>query len=143
MTEKMRKKIIYGIFIVAIIWGIMNNPLNRKKRDYDAGSDNPEHTTITSLASTGIGTQANLDLDDQWGDDPFVQSYKTKSYASNDSPRLNLTAISESGGEYWALINGQILAQGDAFRGWTVTKVTQKKAYLKKDGKTISLTIKG
>lgn len=143
MTEKKRKKIVYGIFILAIIWGIMNNPFGRKDSAYDASADNPEQATIASLATAGIGTQANLDLNDQWGNDPFVQSSKTKSYANNNSPRFNLTAISESGGEYWALINGQILSQGETVRGWTVTKVTNRKAYLKKDGKTVSLTIKG
>jgi len=143
MTEKKRKKIIYVIFIVAIIWGIMNNPLNRKKKVYDSGADNPEQATITKIATAGIGTQVSLELNDQWGDDPFVQSYKTSTKTAIDNSGFNLSAISESGGEFWALINGQILAQGDTIRGWTVTKVTQKKAYLEKDGKTISLTIKG
>ena len=142
MTEKKRKTIVYAIFAIAVIWGIMNNPFNRKKPQWEDDSSASE--TIQPISTAGVGmADTKLTLSDKWGSDPFAQKSTAAKTDQSSEVQFNLTAISKSEGEYWALINGRILAVNDSIEGWTVTQVTGKNVTLSKNGKTISLKIKG
>ena len=142
MTEKKRKIIVYAIFVIAVGWGIMNNPFNRKKPQLD--NNQAANQTIQSATLAGpANPDIKLNLSDGWGSDPFAQKNATIKSAAPQETIFNLTAISESSGEFWALINGLILAAGDSIEGWTVAQVTRGEAILTKNGKTISLIIKG
>lgn len=142
MTEKKRKIIVYAIFIIAVAWGIMNNPFNRKKPQLDNNLE--ANQTIQSIASAGPATPDNkLNLSDNWGSDPFAQKNTTVNSTAPQETIFSLTAISESRGEFWALINGLVLTAGDSIEDWTVAQVKRDEATLTKNGKTISLKIEG
>ena len=142
MNAKKRKIIVYAIFVIAVIWGIANNPFGRKKPHWD--NTDALNETIQPISAASVGqTENSLNLSDKWGSDPFVQRTAGAAPQLESRTKFNLTAISKSEGEYWALINGQIVAVNDIIEGWTVTQVTGKSATLSKDGKTISLKIKG
>ena len=142
MSANKRKTIVYAIFVIAVIWGIANNPFGRKKPHWE--NTDALHETIQPISTASVGLAENtLNLSDKWGSDPFVQKTASVAPQQESQTQFNLTAISKSEGTYWALINGQIVAVNDTIEGWTVTRVTGKSVTLSKDGKTISLKIKG
>ncbi|MBD3218354.1 MAG: hypothetical protein GF310_08760 [candidate division Zixibacteria bacterium] len=145
MTEKKRKKIVYGIFVIAVIWGIFNFPFGRRQNDNVSPEDRPypEEGEIQKALVSGQGSISNPDFTADWGDDPFAQKTAKPQPSSKGSTNLSLSAISKSGDDFWALINGKALTKGDQINGWKLIEIAKTSARLSKDGKTIILNIEG
>jgi len=142
MTEKKRKRIVYAIFVLAVIYGLFNLPFGRQKAEYiyqeDDGYDQNEQAA--SATETKI---AQVDIGGEWGNDPFARRAVQSSRPSGVSHNFRLTAISESNGEYGALINGKILSKGDTIEGWKLTAISRTGVTLSANGQTITLKLQG
>jgi hypothetical protein len=145
MTEKKRKKIVYGLFIIAVIWGIFNFPFGRSQNENVSSEDKPypEEGEIQKALASSNAPMISLDLSDEWGDDPFAQKTARPQPSAKESINLSLSAISKSGDDFWALINGKALTKGDNINGWKLIEINKTNARLSKDGKTIILNIEG
>jgi len=139
MTEKNRKKIVYIVFGLAVVWALFNLPFGKKAERNSRGNAD-QNEMIASLNSIA-DSQEKIDLNQDWGNDPFAITKEAKRQVTRRTVKLKLTAISESNGNYWALINGEILSVGDRINGWKLVEVTKTKAVLSKNQETIRLKI--
>ncbi len=142
MTEKKRKRIVYAIFVIAVIWGLFNFPFGRSRPEYIYQEDE-EYDQVEEALNSVHTQNVNVDLQGEWGGDPFARKISRSSQTSGPAHNFKLTAVSESNGEYWALINGKILSQGDSISGWKLIKITRDHAVLSANGNTITLNIQG
>lgn len=147
MTEKRRKTIVFGILILAVIWGVWNNPFasqrksDRERSDSIALSD-PDPTTL--VAAAGV---VDADAPDVagWQGDPFSRKKRT------NAPRravvaartdFRVSAISWQGDECMAVINGKVVQKGDLIAGWTVAEIEELSVLLTRGSERLKLTIK-
>lgn len=144
MSEKKRKRLVYAIFVLAVIWVIFNIPSAKKHTQYaydDDYADESDQLAASLLVNDSVSTA--ISYAGEWGSDPFVWKETHKESKTSKSYNFNLSAISKSNSEYWALVNGKILATGDEIDGWKIIKIAKNRVVLSKNGKTIELTIKG
>ena len=87
MSANKRKTIVYAIFVIAVIWGIANNPFGRKKPHWE--NTDALHETIQPISTASVGLAENtLNLSDKWGSDPFVQKPPVSHHNRNRRPSL-------------------------------------------------------
>lgn len=142
-TENTRKKIVYLIFVGAVIYGAVNFGGRRGSSNGDTGSP-----TIEPLAEAGIsriGTMDSTSLERyEWTRDPFAYGSATASGAQTEvrATRFQLAAISEANGQLMAIINGKPVSRGDRIDGWTVVRLTKTTAAMEQDGKEVLLEMR-
>ena len=71
----------------------------------------------------------------EWDKDIFYD--KSESYKN----WFRLTGISKMRDGYKAFINNEIISEGDRIRGFTVTRITEKKVVLKKNNSSVTLRL--
>lgn len=147
MTEKRRKSIVYGILVVAIIWGIWNNPFAAKKKEMDTPQPVPANSA--QVANAGIAAPVVAGDDSigglSWKDDPFVRDRAPRRHTdavSKKAVQYKLSAISTSGGGSMAIVNGQILKQGGTIDDWMVAGIDDNAVLLKKGSENLKLTLR-
>lgn len=74
-----------------------------------------------------------------WGRDPFVQVRRGQVDAAAVSG-FKLGGISVRGNDCYALINSQIVREGDIIGGMTITRIEREKVILSKGGQSFALT---
>jgi len=148
VTEKRRKIAVFGILILAVIWGVWNNPFashgksDREVSDSMALSD-PDPTTPVAVA--GVTVAAGQDVIG-WQGDPF--SRKKRTSVSRRAPVVaartdfRVSAISSQGGEYMAVVNGKVVQKGDLIAGWTVAEIEELSVLLTRGSERLKLTMK-
>lgn len=142
MDENKRKKIVYLIFVAAVIYGVINFA-GRASRKTDMSSAEPiPAVEAAAVAIAPVDTATALEY--EWARDPF--SYGTGRVSIDDKPAskdhgLRLSAVSEAQGKYMAIIDGTPVMEGESVDGWTVMSLTKTKAVLSRDGKEITLEI--
>jgi hypothetical protein len=72
-----------------------------------------------------------------WGSDPFVRDW----IMINELANLSLKAITLGGERAYALINNQILEEGDQISGKRVVKIESDKVMLEQGGRTFTLLL--
>ncbi|MBU1318417.1 MAG: hypothetical protein KKG33_06650 [candidate division Zixibacteria bacterium] len=149
MTEKRRKYIVYGILVVAVIWGIWNNPFTAEKKNKPGMSEQAPPPSgpadmVATIAPADIGSVGLTDTQD-WKDDPFVRRkapQRQGAQVSEAPVQFKLSAISSSGGGTMAIIDGQIVKQGGAIDGWTVASIDGNSVLLKKGSENVKLNLR-
>lgn len=142
IDESTRKRIVYAILVLAIIYGAVN--LGPRKRPIGV----PEASLPTIEPAIPAAAEAPLALahdssSSEWGRDPFV--YGASIEASGEqleeekSSDLNLTAIAEANGTIMAVINGHPVGRGDIFDGWIVVEISKTSATVQSGGRELVL----
>jgi len=72
-----------------------------------------------------------------WGSDPFVRDW----VMVNELAELNLKAITIGGEKAYALINDQILEEGDQISGKRIVLIEKDKVVLEQGGRTFNLLL--
>jgi hypothetical protein len=72
-----------------------------------------------------------------WGGDPFVRDW----IMVNELANLSLKAITLGGERAYALINNQILEEGDQISGKRIVKIESDKVTLEQGGRTFTLLL--
>lgn len=145
--------VVYGILILAIIWGYYN--LSERKPVVYSGQGTPAAQPPTSVVSTndppfdalpadvnGHGSNSN------WGKDPFYHRrgratavVSTGHSAKVERAALHLMGIMfrEQGAK--ALINGQVVSIGDTIAGHTITEIAPAQVSAAYNNRTIILRV--
>lgn len=99
-------------------------------------------------AGSGVQTQAGGDKKESsgqptepepivWGSDPFVRDWML----INELAALSLRAITLGGEKPYALINDQILEEGDQIAGKRIVKIEKDRVVLEQGGRTFNLML--
>lgn len=155
MTEARRKKVMYGILVVAVIWGGWNFSRPRTVSLPVADQSIVAAVTAESTSVRPIPTDLDLKRADAWGRDPFrSSSYRAKAVpvASSSSvvaaepsnaPRngWSLTGVIDNGTTPLAFINGKMVKVGDLVDQAKVVKIEKHKVTLSHNGNQFSLQV--
>jgi hypothetical protein len=140
MTERTRKRIVYLVFLAALIYGAFNFLGPHRSKVTPTGT-NEALATIQPLQTAGTISTASADTT-EWGRDPFVQPAKSKQVVSR-MERLTLSAISGSPANPLAVINGKILGIGESISGWQIKRISPRSVQLQRNGQNRTLSIGG
>lgn len=143
MSENTRKKMVYGVLVVAIIWGIINNPFAEQTPHQFANSTDsaqwlPEDSVAEPVEVAGVARSDSLL---RWKHDPFIRPQKAK-IVQAESFGLALSAISIANGKSMAMINGKIVGSGEIIDGWAVVDIQEQSVFLKKGSRNKELKLK-
>lgn len=141
-AENTRKKIVYLIFVAAVIYGGVNFAGRRGNRAGDTGA--PTIEPLATAVVAGIAAPDSTLLERyEWTRDPFAYGVVTAKGTQTEirTARFQIAAISEANGQLMAIINGKPVSRGDKIEGWTVVRLTRTTAALELDGKEVLLEI--
>lgn len=140
MDERKRKKLVYLMFVGAVIYGAVN--FMGRGKSVDAPTEYP--TVAPLQASAGIAaTTDSLEVSESgWARDPFAYgSSSGGGHSEERQTKFHLMAISESNGKLMAVINGKPVSKGEVVDGWTVVGLTKNGATMSLNGREIALEI--
>jgi len=92
---------------------------------------------LTSKAGQVSRDTASPETPKVWGSDPFVREW----VMINELAELSLRAITMGGDKAYALINDQILEEGDQISGKRVAKIESEMVILEQGGRTFNLLL--
>ncbi len=133
-----RQYLVYGIFIVSVIYGIYYHFLNTNKIEYNNTPDPVEIQTAGFEMDDFIAVDIAQDtLPSGWGRNPFLphESIKTPEsenrYTDSDAS-IRLTGISyyEDGASF-AVIDNKILQEGDRINQWQIISILENSVKVK------------
>lgn len=140
--EKTRKRIVYLVFVAAIIYGAVNLA-PRSRTATEATVDIPTIEPLLTQPAPQVDSAASPShSDDEWGRDPFA--YGAAGAAPDQSDErvgLRMTAVSEANGIVMAIINGHAVARGDVVDGWTVVSLNKRSATVESGGRQLVLNL--
>lgn len=140
VSEDTRKKIVYLIFIGAVIYGAVSFVGRKGNSSVDLAAP-----TIEPVATAAVGEIAGIDSIAseryEWTRDPFAYGVVSMEGTQTEvrASRFQMAAISEANGQLMAIINGKPVSRGDKIEGWTVVRLTRTTAALELDGKEVLL----
>ncbi|MEO0082016.1 MAG: hypothetical protein ABIL25_06970 [candidate division WOR-3 bacterium] len=88
-------------------------------------------------SASGSGDVVPAAEPEVWGSDPFVRDW----VLVNELAELSLKAITMGGERAYALINDQILEEGDQISGKRIVKIEADKVILEQGGRTFNLLL--
>ncbi len=97
-----------------------------------AGGGKPEAAPAASLPAVAIAPEPEF-----WGSDPFVRDWML----TNELANLYLKAITIGGDGAYALINDQILEEGDIISGKQIVSIQPDNVMLEQGGRTFTLLL--
>jgi type II secretory pathway component PulC len=139
MTVTKSQKRLFIILAIVVVYAAIDFMMNRE--DYEqtyAKSPTVDHKSTLIVKARTTNTQPDL----SWGRDPFSRGVtKTKIRRQKPTPqvRLVLNAITYSKENSIAIINDEILQQGDMIEGYVVEQISADEVVLKNNGKTVRL----
>ena len=147
MNEKTRHIVIYAIFGLTVVWGIVTLA---DKKPRPAEPTATAATSITGSEPSADVPTADLPVKDwaaeyrrrPWGRDPFYQHVnRTADSSAVDQATLRLLGILYREVNPQALINGAVFTEGDSIQGYRVVKIAREHITLQGRGKTVELRV--
>jgi len=141
MNEATRKKILYVVLALAVVWGVTNidrgTGKTKSKAAQSVATPKPALSAKTGLESINIDEH----LARPWGIDPF--RIKHQAPAQRQAKQMNwiLTGIVYNSSAPLAFINKKTVGIGDTIDGAKVVKIEKKQVSLQHDGRTITLKV--
>ena len=146
MTETKRKRIVYAVFIVAVIWGLYNQPWKRPQRTI-AADPVPAAATVASVTaepSDGAMLSGGTAVAD-WRIDPFrpIERNDTPAYAApvvDDHVMPVLKGTMVVGGRRLCVLDNRVYRTGQRAGDWKVVTIDQGKVMIQGPaGQTVEL----
>lgn len=146
MTETWRKRLVFGVLVVSLVWGYFELIPHGDKTPaatsgYDALPADPAAPTaapppaITDSLLAQYGRAA-------WGDDPFNRDLvSTAGIRPRDIPSLHLLGILYRQTGAQALINGRITGVGDIIEGYRIISITPDDVTVQSPQRTMVLRV--
>ena len=142
MDTKNRQKIIYVLFVLAVIWGVYNITGDSKK----PASNTPRpvaraNAVVSSTPAKNIDIQKYESLD--WGRDPFYRGSQQeyRPVTTKTRPAWRLGGILFNKNNPSAIINKKIVRGGDMINGARVVQIDKETVTLDKEGLQFTLAI--
>jgi hypothetical protein len=147
MTDTKRKAIVFGVLVIALGWGAWNlipaESSEVQNSPTIAGSD-PDPSDLERAAVEF--PQFKIEMDTVvWKADPFARKQQ-KTVNTVNRPRpvdFKLTAISTRGNSAMAVIDGQVMSEGDRVESWQVTEITPSTVTLSNGSRSTTLSLRG
>ena len=141
MNEKKRKKIVYLILVVAVIWGVYNLPTKRGEK---ADVETPETAQPLNPTSPGESAGKMINIEQKvrtaWGADPFRVRRSVKT-APLSTPVWHLSGIVYNSQTQLAIINNRPVRAGDVVNNAKVVSIKAKTVTLEHKGTLLTLTV--
>lgn len=110
-----------------------------------AGADDEEVDAEADVDTEGAGKKpartgkefSEVREPESWGSDPFVRDW----LLVNELREMQLKAITLGGEKAYALINDQILEEGDLISGKRITRIESDKVIMEQGGRTFTLVL--
>ncbi len=156
MTEAKRKKMMYGILVVAVIWGAWN--LAQPRRASRTVETQPVAQEI-AVQEVTVEAQPTIDMaakrSEPWGRDPFTGKLakssppresngspsRTSEVGTKSSKGWSLTGIIDNGTTPFAFINGKMVKVGDLIDQARVVSIEKQKVTLSLNGSQFALKV--
>ncbi len=149
MSEKTRKKLVFGILILALIWAYFNFTGSGKKT---AGK--PRTTVAVKPVRPGLQASSEIGaLPDSiyrsydnkpWGKNPFYSEYRISSSEASALPEqieLRLLGVVYRASRAHALINNKIVTVGDSLEGFRITDIYRDSVIVNNGVNRITLVV--
>ncbi len=141
MNEKRRKKIVYCILVVAVMWGAYNFPSeHRKKADVEVPETIQPQSPISTAPPAGKMINVEQMVRAAWGADPF-RARKSAGTAPVSAPKWCLSGIVYNSRTPLAIINNRPVRAGDVVNNATVVSIKAKTVTLEHNGTRLTLTV--
>ena len=153
MTEAKRKKLMYGILVVAVIWGAWNLSRPRPMPPVADTPQSPDMAVQSETASSQVKIDLTAKRAEAWGRDPFTGratgSKRVEATSKSEVSRptdtatrgWSLTGIIDNGTMPFAFINGKMVKVGDLVDQARVVKIEKQKVTLSVNGSQFSLQV--
>ena len=147
MTERNRKILVFGVLLVAIIWGawnLMPHGNGDSAEELVAGQSDPDPDAAIQQAA--ITTPRAFSTDSlTWKEDPFARRSMVSGRSKTSKPEISfqLAAISAQAENAMALINGNVVRVGDEVAGWEVATIEPQSVLLRQGKRSRRITMKG
>lgn len=146
MKSKVRKYVVYVIFVVAVAYGINfhflqdNSVPEEEKHEPYQTETTPDNTETASLGTT-------YNLPKGWGRNPFKHkknivgnAYQSPINKMDDMPRLTGISYNKEGLNY-AIINNRVIQEGDKIDNWKVLLIRLDYVKIKNAGDVKKLVL--
>lgn len=140
MNETRRKRIVYAVFVITVIWGIYNQPWKSRESDPLPKDYAPADTTVVlgdrSPDSRKSAMEPNLaGLD--WSLDPFRPVAPGNLSIPSLQSQSNLPALQGTmtvGGAVRCVLDGKVFRVGEKIGVWSVERIDPGEVTLTGDG---------
>lgn len=137
MTEAKRKRVIYAIFILAVIWGLYNQPWKGRKRSSETQPQTEavsETQPPTPVPNVAVQTASALP-ETHWPINPFgpvTQQPLEETETVNEMlfGELVLQGTLTAHGKQVCVINGKVRNVGDDIGAWRVARIANGEVVL-------------
>jgi hypothetical protein len=131
LSEKTRKKLVFGILILALIWAYFNFAGPGKKsapKPRTAAAIKPVRAGLQVSSETGFLPDSVYQSYDNkaWGRNPFYSDYRISPTETPVLPaqiELHLLGVVYRASRAHALINNKIVTVGDSLEGFRITDI--------------------
>jgi hypothetical protein len=133
MTEAKRKRVLLGLFIAAVIFGLLTKPWERKKPNVPADSSRTEERTTVEVASApaatmDIRTQSpTIQFATTWPRDPFgpheTSEPEPAAIEDDRGTQLRLQGIMRVKEQRACVIGGRTYRSGETVEGWKIVRI--------------------
>jgi hypothetical protein len=146
MNEAWRKRMIFGLLVVAVIWGYFSlfdhktetAPVGPQAEPL-AGDPAPSAVAAKSKITDSLLATYHLAA---WGSDPFNRDPLAISVnLTGETPTLHLLGILYRQTGAQALINGRVIGEGDIVEGYRVMSINRENVIVQSAGRTVVLRV--
>ncbi len=139
--------IVLGLLLIAGIMGKqflgmrgMGEFLRTRAGDkMDSAQNPPARLELPPLPEIVVKKQ-RMGLSVPWGRNPFVVKSKTSGAGAPDATPLSgliVSGVVTNGDQGMAIVNGEIVREGETFKGYDVTDIDNSGVQLEKDGEKV------
>jgi hypothetical protein len=130
MKEAKRKRVMYGVFIFAMLWGLYMQPWKRGQRNAPAPTPS-ESSEVASVAATVSGPAANLTVVDPGSEWP-ISPFRPSGLREPDEPEERPSGFPQEPvlqgtmtvrGVEVCVFDGQVCKTGDRRGLWKITGI--------------------
>ncbi|MBD3402098.1 hypothetical protein GF420_04320 [candidate division GN15 bacterium] len=139
MSESLRKKIVFGALILAIVWAYFNLREDQQAADVDRPETilplDRQQSARIPIPEAEIARISEAD----WGRDPFGGVRQTRQVSG---PSWILRGIIYSATSPMAYVNGQRVGVGDSVNRATVVAISKHAVTLEYQGRQFDITVR-
>ena len=150
MSEKTRKRLVFSLLILSLVWAYFHFSGPKDKRK-DRSSNRADRSVVSSVPKGAMGLAAIISdslyreyESRPWGKDPFYHWYEPPSAAGQayrEEARWHLLGVLFREFRAHALINHRIVTIGDEIDGFRVVEISRDSVILKNEESTITLRV--